>query len=168
MITNAIRTSARQTAASMFMAVALLAAPFVASDASAQGVASAGRGSARLNLQASLTVGYRMKVRQSEPARIVKRDAESTEVEVPVTAASNVRWTLSVANRSGAGAAEKDIEVLDVNGNWRSLKDGSTAAVFSGANPTNGQPVTVRVRLAPGADLDTLGTVRFVMMPSGR
>lgn len=159
---------ARQTAAIMAFVVAALAAPCLATDADAQEVASAGNGSARINLLAKATVGYRMKVRQTEPARVVARNAGSTEIVLPVTAASNVRWTLAVLSPSGTHTKDGDIEVLDRNGTWRTLDDDNAAAVYSSAAPTNGQPVNVRLRLASGADLDTVSTVRFLMTPSGR
>lgn len=160
---------ARQTAAVMLFTIAALAVPCLASDASAQAVVvSGGNGSARLNLLAQATVGYRMNVRQSEPARVVARNSRATEIELPVTAASNVRWTLSVLSPSGSDAESGDIEVLDANGTWRTLDDDNAAAVYSSATPTNGQPVKVRLRLAPGADLDSVSTVRFLMTPSDR
>lgn len=156
---------ARQTAAIMAFVAAALAVPCLATGAGAQAVASVGAGSSRINLRAQVTVGYRMNVRQSQPARVVARNAQSTEIELPVTAASNVRWTLSVISpsRPDAGAG---IEVLDANGTWRTLDGGDAAAVYSSAAPTNGQPVNVRLRLAPGADLDSVSTVRFLMTPS--
>ncbi|HET8771657.1 MAG TPA: hypothetical protein VFM71_11795 [Gemmatimonadaceae bacterium] len=153
----------------MLFAIAALAVPCLASDAGAQAmVVASGNGSARINLLARATVGYRMNVRQSEPARVVASNVEATEIEVPVTAASNVRWTLSVLSPSGADAEDGDIEVLDANGTWRTLDDDNAAAVYSSAAPTNGQPVNVRLRVAPGADLDSVSTVRFLMTPSDR
>ena len=160
---------ARQTAAAMLFAMAALAAPCLASDAGAQAaVVSAGNGSARINLLATATVGYRMDVRQSEPARVVARHAGVTEIELPVTAASNVGWTLSVLSPSSTDAENGDIEVLDANGMWRTLDDDNAAAVYSSAAPTNGQPINVRLRLAPDADLDSVSSVRFLMTPSDR
>jgi hypothetical protein len=144
--------------------VSLVGLSLAATSAQAQ-VSSVGTGSARLNLNARLTVGYAMKVRQNLPARIVERTATATEVELPVTAASNANWTLSVSNQA---AVASDIEILDANGTWRDLNEGSTAAVYASGQPTNGQPVMVRLRLAPGASLDSLSSIRLLMTPSER
>jgi len=130
----------------------------------AQGTTSLGTGSARISLSARLLVGYTMRVRQAQPARIVERTATATEVELPVTAASNANWTLSVANQPGS----PDIEIFDANGTWRDLDGGSTVAVYASGQPTNGHPVAVRLRLAPGATLDSLMSIRLLMTPSER
>lgn len=159
-------SSARQILAKAIVAFALVAAPWMTTEASAQAVVKVGRGTAGLNLRASLAVGYQMKVRQAEPARVVTRSATSTEVELPVTAASNASWTLSVANPTSNAATAKGIEVLDANGTWRDLANGSTTAVYSSTTPTNGHPVMVRLRLAPGADVDSLSGIKFVMTPT--
>lgn len=164
-MTKTTRT-ARQTIANVLIAFALVATPAMVTEAGAQAVVKVGSGSARLDLRASLTVGYQMKVRQAQPARVVTRSATSTEVELPVTAASNASWTLSVANPAANTATAQGIEVLDANGTWRDLAGGSTTAVYSSTTPTNGHPVIVRLRMAPGADVDSLSGIKFVMTPT--
>jgi len=126
--------------------------------------AVAGTGNARLALQTKLRVGYHLKVRQDGPARVLARTSTRVEAELPVTAASNGDWALSVA--LPVAAEQSAIEVLDGTGQWRILGSGESVAVLTNGQPTNGQPVTIQLRLPPGSDLTELVDVRLLMTPA--
>ncbi len=156
--TNDIANTARLF---LRVTVAILIGSVVANDASAQARTALGAGRTSLNLSAQLRVGYAMKVSQPMPARVVQRTDKGTVVELPLTAASNTNWTLRVAARADVA---DDVQVLDASGEWRDLE--SAEATLSRGQPTNGQAVSLRLRLAPGSDVDSIPALRFVMVPS--
>jgi hypothetical protein len=120
----------------------------------------------KVSLTARHDVPMRMVVKPLGPARVVATGTEGTELELEVRAASNADWTLAASFGSDARlAGDHLLEVRDEGGEWRSLSTGDRApTVVARGQPTNGNTVFVRVRVAPGNGAEVYRRLRLVML----
>jgi hypothetical protein len=126
---------------------------------------TAGAGRVTLAVTAHLVVPYHLKVRELAPARVVSRSAESTELELMLDAAANVSWTLAVADGS-VGPQTAGLEVMDGLGAWRPIAARGAPEVVARGGATNGERVTLRLRVRAEADARALSRLRLVLMPA--
>lgn len=137
----------------------LAAAPTVG----AQAVVRFGRGSATMVLPVHLTVPTRLSVRATGTERLVEHSASYTEVDLPLTVAANLAWTLRVAlpePRDGDA-----VLVRSTDGEWRALGT-QEIAVRRGDDATEPHEVLVRLRLPAGVpSAGSLG-LRLTLSPT--
>ena len=113
----------------------------------------------------SLSLGLRLRVAPSGPELIVTAGREFREIELPLTVAANVPWSLSIALPDG----EEEPAVLaarDDTGEWRSTRNGGGVRVISHGKPTDPTEIRVRVRLASGAAVGSASRLRLVLEPA--
>ena len=127
-------------------------------ESEAQVVVRANRAS--LQIPVVLTVGVRLHVSQRAPAAFVATAPTYREVELPLTAAANVPWTL--------GISLPDVESLGVvlairnaAGAWEVPALGRPVVVLTRQEPTNPHEVLVRIRIARGTPADRVERLRL-------
>lgn len=115
---------------------------------SAQQVVRLGRGSTSLEIPVRLEMPVQLKVSATAAERVVERTATYTEVELPVTVAANVGWTLTVA--IGSASEIGPVLLRSADGEWVELGTSAPRAAVSGREPANAVEVKLRFRLPSG------------------
>lgn len=114
------------------------------------------RPSARVS--ARLVIGAHVDLRTAGAATRLTAEDGRTEVRIPVTAAANTGWQVSVT-----GAPEGlrgSLEVLTVDDRWTPLPADGALVVARGARQ-DPAPLLVRVRLSDPRDADAAGRLRL-------
>lgn len=120
-----------------------------------------------LRMSAQMVVGYRMRVREVAPPRVVDRAPGMTELELNLEAASNVAWRLTIAAPVAQDSATQRIEVRDAAGTWQRIdRFGPGVLVVAHREPCNPTPLTIRVRVYE-ASVASFATPRFTMDVAG-
>jgi hypothetical protein len=111
----------------------------------------AGKGSASMQMQARVVVGYRLHARAVGAPRVVGREEGYVVVELDVEAASNAQWRLMIAAPVAHGVAA-DMQVRDARGQWVALHaHEQPVAVLEQQEPCNPRPLVVQYRVREGA-----------------
>lgn len=125
----------------IFLTALLLAT--TAADVTAQNAATVvGAGNGSVRVTGGLTVPEIVQLRQTAQPTATWQGGTFTEYTLKYQIATNLRWDL-VALNVPAG-----VTVLDTRGDW--IGEGATTAT---GTPTNNTEITVRVRIADGADV---------------
>ncbi len=132
--------------------------------AEGQQQARAGVGSVAVGVTARLVVGVRVDARQTGPAEVTTAADGSRAVMIPVSAAANLAWQLSLS--LGDGARHGVVEALDASGRWTPIPEEALAPLIVGEGErTNPVAVTVRLRLSDPRDLPLVEGARLRMEP---
>lgn len=141
--------------------VCLLGLPAIAEG---QQQARAGARSVAVGVTARLVVGVRVDARQTGPAEVTTAANGSSDVLIPVSAAANHAWQLSLS--LGDGTRHGLVEALDASGRWTPLPEEALAPLVVGEGArTNAVAVTVRLRLSDPRDLPLVEGARLRMEP---
>jgi hypothetical protein len=115
----------------------------------------AGKGSASMQMQARVVVGYRLHARAIGAPRVVGREGGFAVVELDVEAASNAEWRLMFA-APAANGQPIDMQVRDARGQWVALSElGRPVSVLEQQEPCNPRPIVVQYRVRE-ADLGAM------------
>jgi hypothetical protein len=133
--------------------------------AAGQQQARAGARSVMVGVTARLVVGVRVDARQTGPAEVTTAVNGSSEVIIPVSAAANLAWRLSLS--LGGGTRHGLVEALDAAGRWTPLPNaqGAPLLVVGEGERTNPLAVSVRLRLSDPRDLPLVERATLRMEP---
>ena len=127
-------------------------------ESEAQVVVRANRAS--LQIPVVLTVGVRLHVSQRAPAAFVATAPSYREVELPLTAAANVPWTLGIS-LPDAESLGVVLAIRNAAGAWEVPALGRPVVVLTRQEPTNPHEVLVRIRIARGTPADRVERLRL-------
>lgn len=149
------------------MLIAAFAVATTASSTVRAQESAAAVGGMSLRVSAQMVVGYRMKVREIAPPRVVERSPGVTELELHLEAASNVAWRLTIAAPIAHDSVTPRIEVRDGAGVWHGLdRAGPGVIAVAQREPCNPTPITVRIRVYDSGAA-SFATPRFMMDIAG-
>lgn len=115
---------------------------------------------ASLQIPVVIRVGVRLHVSQRASAAFVATTPSYSEVELPLTAAANVPWTLGIS-LPDAESQGVVLAIRNADGAWEAPALGRPVSVLTRQEPANPHEVLVRIRIARGTPADRVERLRL-------